>query len=136
MAGTFEISRTRPALIALVGLACSDTLSPSACLDGVTFTVGPGTEPTFDWKPACRVSQLEVRSVDNPVVRMWSVGSPRPALRPPIRYGEVPDEAGAIGTTPASPLSPGSAYHLRLLATFSTPVGFNSVELGGVDFVP
>ena len=122
-------------LLPLFGLQCGDTLGPSACLDGVTFSVGPGIQPTFDWRPACRVLRLLVRPVEGPAPPVWSVGFPggTNALEPPVRYGEVP--AGADGGT-LTDLVSGTAYRVTLYAWFRTDIATDVVALDSTDFMP
>jgi hypothetical protein len=125
------------ALFPLLGLACSDALGPSACLSGMSFVVGTGTKPTFDWRPACSVNGLMVRAVENPDEAIWTLGSPSTsnAVRPPIRYGEMP--AGASGTTTAPPLVTGSTYRLTLYVWLDNPIPPSQQQvLDSVDFVP
>jgi hypothetical protein len=108
-----------PSLLALafvvpLGLAC-DTMGPSACLDGVSFTVGTGTEPTVDWKPSCRMQSLVFRAV--------------------IRYGEIPPNA--FGPMPAPALAQGTGYRLTLYASFNDPTGGATQQaVDSVVFVP
>jgi hypothetical protein len=125
------------ALFPLLGLGCSDTLGPSACLSGMSFVVGAGTQPTFDWHPACGVNGLTVRAVENPGEAIWGLGSPSTsnAVRPPIQYGKIP--SGASGTEPAPALVPGSTYRLTLYVWLENPVPPSRRQvLDSVDFVP
>jgi hypothetical protein len=125
------------ALFPLLGLACSDALGPSACLSGMSFVVGAGTQPTFDWRPACSVNALTVRAVEDPVEALWALGSPSTsnAVRPPIRYGEIP--SGASGTATAPALVTGSPYRLTLYVWLENPIPPSKQQvLDSVDFVP
>jgi hypothetical protein len=125
------------ALFPLLGLGCSDTLGPSACLSGVSVVVSTGTQPTFDWRPACGVNGLTVRAVENPDETIWGVGSPSTSntVRPPIQYGKIP--SGASGTEPAPALVTGSTYRLTLYVWLESPVPPSQRQvLDSVDFVP
>ena len=125
------------ALFPLLGLGCSDTLGPSACLSGMSFVVGTGTQPTFDWRPPCGVNALTVRAVENPEKVLWGLGSPSTsnAVHPPIRYGTIP--SGASGTEPAPALIPGSTYRLTLYVWLEMPIPPSQQQvLDSVDFVP
>jgi hypothetical protein len=124
------------ALFPLLGLGCSDALGPSACLSGMSFVVGAGTQPTFDWHPACGVNGLTVRAVENPGGAIWGLGSPSTsnAVRPPLQYGTIP--SGASGTEPAPALVPGSTYRLTLYVWLENPIQPSRQVLDSVDFVP
>jgi hypothetical protein len=125
------------ALFPLLGLGCSDALGPSACLSGMSFVVGTGTQPTFDWRPACGVNALTVRAVENPDEAIWGLGSPSTsnAVRPPIRYGTIP--SGASGTETAPALVTGSTYRLTLYVWLENPIPPSQQQvLDSVDFVP
>jgi hypothetical protein len=125
------------AVILPLGLAC-DSLGPSDCLDGVTFTVSAGTEPTFDWAPSCRMQALVVHLAEAPNHDfVWSVHSPLGSnvLEPPIRYGEVPPHASSNSEAPA--LSEGTAYRLTLYASINNPLGGSAqVPVDSTVFVP
>ena len=125
------------ALFPLLGLGCSDALGPSACLSGMSVVVGTGTQPTFDWRPACGVNGLTVRAVENPNEAIWGLGSPSTSntVRPPIQYGKIP--SGASGTEPAPALVAGSTYRLTLYVWLENPVPPSQRQvLDSVDFVP
>ncbi len=125
------------ALFPLLGLGCSDTLGPSACLSGMSFVVGIGTQPRFDWRPACAVNALTVRAVENPDEAIWGLGSPSTSnvVRPPIQYGKVPSGVG--GTEPAPALISGSTYRLTLYVWLENPISPSQRQvLDSVDFVP
>jgi hypothetical protein len=62
------------ALIPLLVLGCSGVVDPSSCLSGMSFVVSTGTQPTFDWRPACSVHGLTVRAVENPDQAIWARG--------------------------------------------------------------
>ncbi|HEX3275405.1 MAG TPA: hypothetical protein VHR43_11155 [Gemmatimonadales bacterium] len=127
-----------PAVMLPLALAC-DSLGPSDCLDGVTFTVSAGTEPTFDWAPSCRMQALVVHLAEAPNHDfVWSVHTPLGSngLQPPIRYGEVPPHASS--NSPAPALSEGTAYRLSLYASINSPVdnGSTQVPVDSTVFVP
>jgi hypothetical protein len=124
------------ALFPLFGLGCSDALGPSACLSGMSFVVGPGTQPTFDWRPACSVNALTVRAVENPDEAIWALGSPSTsnAVRPPIRYGTMPSAASGPGPAPA--LVTGSTYRLTLYVWLESQISLSQQQVQDiVDFV-
>lgn len=126
------------ALVVPLGLAC-DNMGPSACLDGVSFTVGAGTEPTVDWEPSCRMQSLVFRAVNDPNnAIIWQVSTPLGTneLRPPLRYGEIPPHALG-GPTPAPALAQGTSYRLTLYASFNDPTGGAAQQaVDSVVFVP
>ena len=125
------------ALFPLLGLGCSDALGPSACLGGMSFVVGTGTQPTFDWQPACGVNALTVRAVESPDKVLWGLGSPSTsnAVHPPIRYGTIPP--GASGSASAPALLTGSTYRLTLYVWLENPISPSQQQvLDSVDFVP
>jgi hypothetical protein len=112
---------------------------PSASLDGVSFTVGAGTEPTFDWAPSCRMQALVINLAEDPNhAFVWSVLTPLGSngLQPPIRYGEVPPHASS--NSPAPALSEGTAYRVTLYASINSPLGNGStqVPVDSTVFVP
>jgi len=133
---TRTTSRITLAFLVPLGLAC-DNMGPSACLDGVSFTVGPGTEPTVDWKPSCRMQALVFRAANDPgsaiIWEVYSRGGNE--LRPPLRYGEIPPNA--LGPTPAPALAEGTSYRLTLYASFNDPTGgVTQQAVDSVVFVP
>jgi hypothetical protein len=133
---SFQRAVTLAVLLPL-GLAC-DSHGPSECLDGVSFTVGAGTEPTFDWAPACRMQALVILAKGPSPSFVWAVRGPLAGnvLEPPIRYGEVPPDA--ISNNPAPPLEEGTAYQVTLYASVDNPLG-NGRTVQAVDstvFVP
>ena len=124
-------------LFPALGLGCSDALGPSACLSGMRLLVGTGAEPTFDWRPACAVNGVTVRTVENPDQVVWSLGSPSTsnAVRPPIQHGTIPSGASGIEHAPA--LSTGSTYRLTLYVWLESPIPPSQKQvLDSVDFVP
>jgi hypothetical protein len=125
------------ALFPLLGMDCGDALGPSACLSGMSFVIGTGSQPTFNWQPACGVNGLTVRAVENPDEAIWGLGSPSTsnAVRPPIQYGKIP--SGLSGTATAPALVTGSAYRLTLYVWLESPVPPSQRQvLDSVDFVP
>jgi hypothetical protein len=127
----------RGSLVAVLSIGCGEMLGPETCLDGVSFEVGPGTEPTFDWRPACGVNGLTVRTIESQSATVWGLSSPGTsnALRPRVRYGQVP--AGATGLEPVGPLARGSNYRLTLYAWIANPLTAGQLKaLDSVDFVP
>jgi len=127
----------RGTFLALLSAGCGEALGPGPCLDGVSFEVGPGTQPTFDWRPACGINGLTVRTIESPSATVWALSSPSTsnALRPRVQYGQVP--RGATGLEPVSPLVGGSGYRLTLYAWIANPLTSGELKaLDSVDFVP
>ena len=131
-------SRIALAFALPLGLAC-DNLGPSPCLDGVSFTIGAGTAPTFAWEPACRMQALIIRTVNDPNQSVvWAVSTTLGTneLRPPLRYGEIPPNANGT-TPPPAPLTVGTSYRLTLYASFNDPTGGATQQaVDSVVFVP
>jgi hypothetical protein len=110
-------------LVALPGIACSDTTAPlvEEC-DPETVSVAPtvtvGASVVFDWNPACGVALLLVeegasdRWVINTPESTWYTPSEANAILPPVTYGEAP--AGLEEDFPAEPLVAGQTYELVL----------------------
>ena len=116
--------------------ACSsDPTSPGGpledCTGPVSIEVSPGTSPTFDWSPACRLFFLNVElGADD----LWLVISDSTnAIAPPVRYGVLP--AGARQRNPATPLESGQTYDVNL-ARWTGPGAEDGALIGSQVFTP
>ncbi len=108
-------------LILTVG--CSGTTEPvktAACSGTVDISVEAGATPTFQWAPACGVSNFWVVSVPSSPGEaeqvMWQFWVPANSpIKPPIRYGVNPGMLSS-STRPAA-LVPGARYVVRVQQT-------------------
>lgn len=84
--------------LALAIAACGDSAGPSGggCDGPVTMTISSGSQPTFDWSPACTIAQVVVTDFDetdpDSVVK-WQVLAEQNVIRPPVAYGVTPSNA-------------------------------------------
>lgn len=99
-------------VVMLVG--CSDDSSGPEelpeCTGQVTVSISAGTEPTFNWAPACRGFLLLVEEGATDVWSVITLGSND--LAPPVTYGVVP--AGATELDTPVPLMVGTTYDVIL----------------------
>jgi hypothetical protein len=118
-------------------LACSsDATSPGGaapvCTGTVAITVSPGTSPTFNWTPACRLFfvNVELGATDQ-----WSIISDSTnAIAPPVQYGVVP--AGAQqSSSEVTPLQAGQTYDVNLFY-WTGPGAQDGTFSGSRDFTP
>ena len=82
----------------------------------LVLSVGSGTEPLFEWTPACGVLRLQVdyhdpAYPDLPPVYAWS--RTEFFLAPPVQYGVEPPSPLPV-LLPAEPLEAGRTYTVRL----------------------
>lgn len=128
------------AFAAAVAVGCGDDPNDpdnySICPDAVAVTVrtsAPGSAPSFDWTPSCRLHMLTVTTAATSPTMMWSAISSGNDLLPGVTYGRLKGDA----TTPAAPLTLESGVSYRVLLDRVDP-GFPSpknTEIGRATFV-
>ena len=85
-----------------------------ACTGDVSIQVSAGTEPTFSWAPACRLSLVLVEPADSGR-DLWAVGARRAnRIAPGVRYGVVPPGVSQTTDGPPVPLVAGQSYKIVL----------------------
>ena len=117
------LSRTAAAqALSVATLSCSDDeatgppdLSVPVCTTTVALTVSPGTTPTFNWAPACRLFSLGVEPV-NTGLDLWVIVSSNNtnSIAPPVVYGQIP--AGAVQTGDPIALEEDVGYQVVVIA--------------------
>lgn len=84
-----------------------------ACTGDVSIQVSGGTEPTFSWTPACRLSFVLVEPADSGR-DLWGVGRRTNRIAPGVRYGVVPPGVSQTTEGPPVPLVAGQSYKIVL----------------------
>jgi hypothetical protein len=125
------------AMSCAMGLACSsDATSPGTatpvCTGAVTIAVSPGTSPSFNWTPACRLFFVNVELGASDQWTIISDGTN--AIAPPVQYGVVPSGARQ-SSLDVTPLQAGQTYDVNFFY-WTGPGAQDGTFLGSRDFTP
>jgi len=94
--------------------SCADPGPSLADCSAVAITVSAGTQPTFNWTPACEVEALTVALHDRDVI-VWGAMSPNQTntIASPVPYGTTPPGSAATANR-IEPLVTGTTYQVTL----------------------
>lgn len=101
--------------LVVLNAACADPGPSLADCSAVAVTVSAGTQPTFNWTPACQVEALTVALHNNHDVIVWGAVSPNQTntIGSPVPYGSTPPGAAATANR-IEPLVSGTTYEVTV----------------------